>query len=182
MEPDNKIPQTPPHSGGKPQPPKAEGQNTSLRPLRTYRDDVAFALGKNKTSLVDISVAKHKRDIEREGLLEREQALKERIEEEGIKIRVADKELRKAERTWLSWFRQKPKVTLPPPEKKPEPPRSSVKPSPLKAPPLPPSTESQRSVTRETLKHHLSLYYWWNHHSKSPTWIHFYPEKLKFRV
>jgi len=113
MEPDSKQPHTPPLPEKETQLPKKKGVGATLRALRTYRDDVASALGKNKTSLIDISVAEHKRDRKREKLSEKERELDKRIEEEGVKIRTAEEELKRAESTWLSWFKKRPKEKAP---------------------------------------------------------------------
>lgn len=133
MEPDNKKPHTPSSSNERHQPHKKEGADMILRPLRTYRGDVAFVLRKDKTSLIDISVAEHKRDRKREKLSEKAHELDKRIEEEGVKIRKTEEKLRKAESTWLSWFKKKPKEKAPEPKVKKTPPLAK-KPEP--SPPL----------------------------------------------
>jgi hypothetical protein len=66
---------------------------SSVRPLRTYKDDVAQALGKNRGSVLDITAAEEKRRATDRKLSERVRKLQEEIEQEGGKIRETQAQL-----------------------------------------------------------------------------------------
>jgi hypothetical protein len=64
-----------------------------LRPLRTFKDDVAAALGRKGAGIVSIASSEEKRRGKRRVLSEREQVLQEEIEREGAKIRMLSAEI-----------------------------------------------------------------------------------------
>jgi len=59
-----------------------------LRPLRTFKDDIASVLGKGRTGVVDVVASEEKRREKRRALLEHEKKLQEEIEREGARIRT----------------------------------------------------------------------------------------------
>lgn len=70
-----------------------------LRPLRTFKDDVARALGKQRTGVVGIAAAEEKRRTKRRTISERERKLQEEIEREGAKIRTLSAQIEQTKLT-----------------------------------------------------------------------------------
>ena len=110
------TPHTPPVGGNAPStaPPKQSPRNARgaqsekkssmshdlIRPLRTYKDDVARALGKDTTSLVDIVAAEQVRQAKRAKLAEGNKQLQEEIEREGAKVRETRDRLERERKHW----------------------------------------------------------------------------------
>lgn len=71
-----------------------------IRPLRTYKDDVAQVLGKNKTSLIDVAAAEQMRRAKRTELTDEQKQLQEEIEREGAKVRETRDKLEQERERW----------------------------------------------------------------------------------
>lgn len=95
----------------KQQPEKKEDVVSSmLRPLRTFKDDIAAALGKGGTGIISIATSEEERRVKRRVLSERERKLQEEIEREGAKIRMLSSEIERVqEKPGQVKVEQKPK-------------------------------------------------------------------------
>lgn len=79
-------------------PEKGVSAGSILRPLRTFKDDVAAALGKKKAGVVSVAAEEEKRRTRRRTFSERERQLQEEIEQEGAKIRTLTSQIEMVER------------------------------------------------------------------------------------
>jgi|GEM_PF-431127 len=76
-------PKTAPLTGSAP---AEKGSSDILRPLRTYKDDIARAIARNKTSKADVSVAEQQRKLVRMEEERAQLALKEKIEQDRARL------------------------------------------------------------------------------------------------